>query len=303
MMRPSPAHSDKRNHMMHTDIYERITQRIIDQLQNGVVAWRRPWRGGRAANLVSRRPYRGVNVLSLATAPPYASRYWLTFKQAQGMGGTVRRGEHGCPIIYSSTHQRETTTDNGDKEITAYGFMKLSTVFNIEQCDGIATPSDDHRADLQPIEAAAQVIASMPDAPRILHNGGARAFYRPATDSVHMPLFERFDSAESYYAVMFHELAHATGHESRIGRESVVTRANFASDPYCREELIAEMTAAMLCGVVGIEQPVIENSAAYIDSWLRELANDHHLIFDAASQAQKAADYILDVSSDTEQAA
>jgi len=177
---------------------------------------------------------------------------------------------------------------------------KNYTVFNVEQCENIPASKipaldDICLEDKNPIAEAERLIADMPNAPRIEH-GGNRACYAPALDIVRMPEFEQFVTAEGYYEVMFHEIGHSTGHPSRLNRPEIVNVKPFGSEDYSKEELVAEMTAAYLCGVTGIEKATIENSAAYIQGWLRKLKDDRTLVVLAAAAAQKAADYIQGVS-------
>jgi antirestriction protein ArdC len=159
----------------------------------------------------------------------------------------------------------------------------------VEQCEGIKPP--DPRQIINPIEECESVVKGMPNAPGVVQD--SRAFYRPSTDTVGMPAISAFNSAEEYYSTLFHELTHSTGHSCRVGREGIMEHNPFGSDDYSKEELVAEMGAAMLCGVAGIESHTINNSAAYLQTWINRLQSDSRLIVSAASQAQKAADYIL----------
>lgn len=288
--------------MTHTDVYEQITGRIIDQLTNGVVAWRKPWTVGSARNLISGKAYQGINALLLSTAP-YQSRYWLSFKQARERGGSVRKGERGMPIVFWDIKQRGLFdgTDLDDDKPQTYALLRYWTVFNVEQCDGVDYPSNTDVPTL-PLDAAAQVVDTMPMRPTIAHHNHDRASYNPSTDAVTLPPLDAFRPPEAYYCTLFHELAHSTGHASRLGRPGIVDFDRFGSQQYSVEELIAEMTAAMLCGVTGISPAVIENEAAYLASWLKALKADHRMIIVAAGQAQKASDFILgtlDTSADT----
>lgn len=279
--------------MAHRDVYQHITDRILEQLRNGVVAWRKPWKRGKACNLISGRPYQGMNALLLSTEP-FGSRYWLTFRQARELGGTVRRGEMGTPIIY---YKLTDYTDPETDETVQRPYLRSWTVFNVEQCDGVDYPTG--ALPTHPIDEAQRVIAAMPTVPDIRHDGGARAYYRPATDTVHMPTRDSFDPAEAYFATLFHELAHSTGHASRLSRPGIVQFDRFGSQQYGAEELIAEVTAAMLCGVTGIAPTTLDNSAAYLQSWMTAIEADPKLLITSASQAQRAADFILGVSDES----
>lgn len=284
------------------DVYDVITARIMELLDKGIIPWRKPWRGGRAGmpkNLASGKAYRGVNVFLLHCASMsegYDSPYWLTFKQAKERGGNVRKGQHGMPVIFWNWIEKEKTLATGDKVKEEVPFLRYYTVFNVEQCEGIDYPKPDTQGDpleFQPIGECESVVDGFTDKPAIEHDGHGRAFYRPATDTVHLPETVRFDSKQGYYATLFHELTHSTGHENRLGRCKDQKQAAFGSTDYGKEELVAEMGAAFLCGHCGIEGQTIENSAAYVDGWRRAIRQDKKLVVHAAAQAQKAADYIL----------
>ena len=276
------------------DVYQRITETIIRQLEAGVVPWHKPWSGGEARapqNLVSRKHYRGINPF-LLSCTPFEQPYWLTYKQAQALGGHVRRGERSTPVVFWKWLAKE-DHDGKEKRIP---LLRHYCVFNVAQCDlpagKVPTLPETVTNDVQPIEACERVVAAMPNAPAIHHDSNG-AFYRPAADAVHMPKRERFESAELYYGTLFHELTHATGHPSRLNREGITGDIRFGSRTYSREELVAEMGSAFLCGHTGIENQTLDNSASYIAGWLAKLQNDKRLVVTAAAQAQRAADFIL----------
>ena len=269
--------------------YEIVTESIIKQLESGVAPWRRPWRTEMPANLVSKKEYRGINIFLLAFQG-YGSRYWLTYRQAQALGGNVKKGERGSKVVFwkIDEYQKE-NTETGETEKHKSILLRYYTVFNLEQCEGIESPEPGPA--IHPIEQCESIVRSMPNPPRFEQE--AQACYRPSTDTVGMPARSAFDSAEEFYSTFFHELTHASGHPSRLGREGIMNHHPFASEDYSKEELIAEMGAAMLCGVAGIASRTLSNSAAYLDSWIKRLRSDSRLVVSAASQAQKAADYIL----------
>lgn len=285
------------------DVYEVITARIMELLDKGIVPWHRPWRGGRAGkpkNLASGKDYRGVNTFLLhcaSMAAGYDSPYWLTFKQTQERGGNIRKGEHGMPVVFWNWVDRQKTDSRTGEAVTEeVPFLRYYTVFNVEQCEGIDYPKPDTQTvplNFQPIAECEAVVQGFTDKPTIEQDGHGRAFYRPSTDTVHLPDKARFDSEQAYYATLFHELTHSTGHESRLGRNTDQKQAAFGSADYGKEELIAEMGAVFLCGQCGIDGATIENSAAYVDGWRRAIRQDKKLVIHAAAQAQKAADYIL----------
>jgi antirestriction protein ArdC len=284
------------------NVYEIITERILGKLEEGTVPWRKPWRGGEAGmprNLQTGHPYRGINVFLLA-ATGYESPYWLTFRQARQRGGSVRSGEHGTPVVFWKWHQAQEQDAENRSTRRRVPFLRYYTVFNLEQCDGVFVPvtSMPPQRELSPIKRCEEVIAGMPDAPTI-QKGRTQAAYLPTRDTVLMPARSAFKSAEAYYATLFHELAHATGHERRLARAAVMDTAAFGSHAYSKEELVAEMGAAFLCGHTGIEAATLENAASYIDSWLRVLRGDSRMVVQAATHAQKAADLILGRASES----
>lgn len=177
--------------------------------------------------------------------------------------------------------------------------LRYYSVFNLEQCEGIKAPEPQETINnFNPIDKAEEIIANMPLLPEIKY-GGNRAYYSPSLDYVQLPYQHTFDSAEEYYSTEFHELTHVTGHSKRVGRKSILEPSYFGSHEYSKEELVAEMGAAFLCGHCGIEQKTIRNSAAYIQGWLKELKNDRTLLIHAAAQAQKSTDYIIRQGGDT----
>jgi antirestriction protein ArdC len=275
--------------------FDVITARVVSLLEAGTVPWRKPWANRFSAprNLISRRPYRGVNVFLLACAS-YDSPYWLTFRQAKNLGGHVRKGEKGMPVVFWNWLDKVDAETGKTVEIP---FLKLYYAFNVAQCEGLPTDKVPSTAAVverpfSPITACEHVVKGMQNRPEIRH-GFTGASYVPSLDEVRMPAPERFEHAEGYYATVFHELTHATGHASRLNRKGIVETAAFGSDTYGREELVAEMGSAFLCGHAGIETATIDNAAAYLAGWLRAIRQDNRLVVTAAAQAQKAADYIL----------
>jgi len=284
-------------------VYDIINQRIIELLEKGTVPWRKPWNAeiNMPKNLVSKREYQGVNVFLLSSMP-YGSPYWLTFNQAKEKGGHIRKGEKSTPVIFWKMLDKVTT--DASEEESKNGKMPLLryySVFNVEQCEGINIPvSEEVVNQFSPIERAEEIISKMPLRPDIQY-GGNKAYYRPSSDTITLPPKHTFESPEEFYNTYFHELSHATGHETRLARKSVMETIVYGSNEYSKEELVAEMGAAFLCGHCGIEQQTLENSAAYIQGWLKALKDDRKLLVHAASQAQKSADYILNRKGDNEQ--
>jgi len=271
----------------HNNVYQIITDRIIKQLEAGVAPWRKPWNAKTSfpRNLVSGRPYRGINVFLLLSGQ-YQSPFWMTFKQAAERGGNVRRGEHATPVIFWKRGEVE-DTETGEKFPTF--LLRYYSVFNVAQVEGITDAPTNETETTTPAET---IIDQMPTRPPIKH-GFRQAFYDPQADTVNLPNAEMFNSKEHYFSTAFHELIHATGHQSRLNRHEAGTQ--FGSESYSKEELIAEMGAAFLCGHAGIAETTLDNSAAYLGGWIQRLKSEPRLIISAAAAAQKAADYILGV--------
>ena len=286
---------------MKADVYQIVTDRIINLLEQGEIPWKKEWTGGEAPmNLVSKKPYRGVNTLLLGSLG-YASPYFLTFKQAKQLGGSVKKGEKGCPVVFWKAFTRATDEAEGDEERMVSGLIcRYYTVFNVEQTEGIdpkKIPTIEAEHDHEPIEAAQAIIDNMPKRPELVFGGG-RAFYAPSQDRVTVPELGAFDTPEAFYCTTFHELVHSTGHPSRLSRKTVTAKAAFGSAVYSKEELVAELGASYLSNVAGFVDQTIENSAAYIQGWLKALRNDKKLLIHAAANAQKAADFILNIQPD-----
>ena len=235
-----------------------ITERILQTLARGVVPWHQPWTVGIPRHLVSRQPSRGINVWLTASAG-FASPSWLTFNQAKDLGGSVQKGAKGTPVVFwqwvDAKHDEEAPHPRRRPLWRAY------TVFNLEQTAGIAAPGDSGTPACQPIARCEAVVAHMPQRPRI-QPGAARAAYAPQLDVIHRPHLAWFDTPEAYDATLFHELTHSTGPASRLNRATVTDSCPFGSPISSKEELVAEMGAAFLCGVCGIESRTMDHSAA-----------------------------------------
>jgi antirestriction protein ArdC len=284
------------------DTYAIVTEKIINLLEQGIVPWRRPWSAtGLPRNLVSKKPYRGVN-LFLLSATKYISPFWLTMKQANELGGSVRKGEHSQIVVFWKVDQivnaeADPKNDEADEKSRRRFVLKYYRLFNLEQCELPQVVLDKlpkietHQHD--PIEACEKILTKMPNPPEVVH-AGDKAFYSPTIDRVTMPPRGLFESAEEYWSTFWHECGgHATGHPKRLNRESIREAAPFGSPVYSVEELVAECSAAYLCAEAGISPAVISNQAAYIQGWLSKIQSDRRLVIMAAAQAQKAADFIL----------
>jgi antirestriction protein ArdC len=221
--------------------------------------------------------------------------YWLTFKQCKDLGGNIRKGAQGTPVVYWNWQEIE---EDGETE-KKVPFMRYYTVFNVAQCenipeDKIPATTEATTTHIDKIMQCEGIVENWEDKPEIRH-GEQKAYYRPSSDLVNMPQVETFMNSEEYYSTLFHELTHSTGHEKRLNRQGITEIAPFGTPLYSKEELVAEMGAAFLCGYTGIEYATIDNSAAYIQGWLGKLKNEKKLVILAAAQAQKAANYILNI--------
>ena len=279
------------------DVYQIVTDRIVSLLSAGVVPWRKGWTTtGVPRNLSSGKPYRGINVWLLSSAG-FTSPYWLTYKQAQERGGNVRKGEKGSVAVFWKLFQPKDGDGNqpttGQEPARMLPLLRYYTVFNVEQCEGIDAPSVQARThEHEPIAAAEALWNAWTDKPSVTHQGNA-AVYRREADAITMPPRPQFESAEDYYSTLFHEATHATGHPARLARPTLMEASRFGSKTYSKEELVAELGSAYLCGFCGIGERTLENSVAYLANWLQALRDDKTLIVHAAANAQKAADYIL----------
>ncbi len=290
---------------MPTDVYQRITDQIVAELEKGVRPWLKPWNAEHAAGRITRPlrasgiPYRGINVLMLwaaATAQGFNAPLWLTYKQAQELGGQVRKGEKGSLVVYANTIKRteqdEATGEDLEREIP---FMKGYTVFNAEQVEGLpAHFYAVHEPALEPAARIERAEAFFAATGAVIREGGDRAFYSMADDRVQMPPFVAFKEPEAFYATLAHELTHWTKHEKRLARD--FGRKRFGDEGYAMEELVAELGAAFVCADLALTPAPRAEHAAYIASWLKALKHDKRAIFAAAAHAQRAADYLAKFS-------
>ncbi|OUS68521.1 antirestriction protein [Paenibacillus sp. MY03] len=273
---------------MSQKIYEMVTERIVKLLESGVVPWRRPWRSGAAVNWLTQKPYRGINAL-LLDAGEYAS-----FKRITEAGGTVKKGVKGEIVVFWKWLEKK---DEETGETEKIPLLRYYKVFNIAtQCEGLESKRNSEPAyEHDPIEEAERLVTGYADRPPI-HFAPGRAFYRPGDDMISVPPMVDYKQPEEYYCTLFHELVHSTGHTKRLNRSGITELAAFGDENYSKEELIAEIGAAMMCGVCGIDNTTIENSASYINGWLRALKDDQRMIVLAAGKAQRAADYMQGIS-------
>lgn len=285
------------------DVYDRVTARLVELLEaGGPLPWVRPWHAEHLAGRVSRplrhtgEPYHGINVLVLwltAEEKGYTSPLWVTFNQARDLGGSVKRGEKGTPVVYAGKLTKEQEKADGSTAEKEVFFLKSYTVFNAGQTEGLPeryyamrpVPGQATRPGRDP--AAEAFFAAL--GPSLIH-GGDRAFYAVGTDTVHLPPLDAFRDAVAYYATLAHEVTHWTCHPDRASR--VVDSRRYGSDAYAVEELVAELGAAFLCADLGLAPEPRVETAAYLQSWLAVLRADKRAIFSAAAAAQKAVGWM-----------
>lgn len=282
------------------DVYERVTNKIVEALERGVRPWLQPWNAQHAAGRITRPlrsngvPYQGINVLMLwgsAEEAGYACPYWLTFQQARELGGFVKKGEHGFPVVYANTFKKTETTDEGAEVEQEIPFLKSYTVFNAEQCEGLpphfSQLAEPPKEKIERIESAALFFENTR---ADIRTGGNRAYYAIGPDYIQMPPIETFRDSESHAATMAHELAHWTRHPSRLDRD--LGRKRWGDEGYSLEEIVAEISSAYLCADLSITPELREDHASYIHHWLEILKQDKRAIFSAASHASKAVDFL-----------
>lgn len=280
----------------HLDLYQIVTDKVIELLEQGVVPWQRPWKeNGMPINMLSKRPYRGIN-LWLLNALPYESNCFFTWDQIKALGGSVLKDEKGHIIVFWKNVKKKPEEKNADGSFATAPMLRYYKVFNLEQCKDIPVsivPVQEAWKSPDPIMECESILNNIADMPLISFKGKAAAYYNVETDEITMPKMKDFKTSHSYYATLWHELVHATGATKRLDRKTLVDRTSFGSESYAQEELIAEMGAAFLCQFTSILPFEIANHAAYIQGWLDVLKNDKKCIITAAGGAQKAVDWIL----------
>jgi antirestriction protein ArdC len=283
-----------------TDLYSRITNKIIADLEQGGRTWFKPWSAEHTAGRIARplrsnfQPYNGVNVLVLwseAVTCGYSCPVWITYKQSEELGGQVRKGERGSMVVYADRFRKTGTNDKGEEVERDIPFLKAYTVFNADQIDNLPErfhprPENPLPAELR--HAAAEMFIGNTGAD--IRHGGNQAFYASSHDRIQLPPFEAFKDPEGFYATALHELTHWTRHETRLARD--FGRKRWGDEGYAIEELVAEIGSAFLCADTGVTPAPRPDHAAYIASWLTVLRRDNRAIFTAASHAQRAADYL-----------
>lgn len=305
----------RKKEQVRADVYARITERIVADLEKGVRPWVQPWSTGSATGRITRplrhngEPYTGMNVLLLwseGLARGFTSPIWMTFRQSIELGGHVRKGESGSTVIYASRFTKTETDEHGGEVERDIPFLKTYSVFNVEQIKGLPEHFY-HRPTpiLDPIARIEHADRFFANTGSVIRHGGSRAFFSPSTDHIQMPIFESFRDAASYVAVLSHEHVHWTADSRRVGRDL----SRYAKDrtEAAREELVAEIGAALVCADLGIVPELEPRSdhAAYVASWIKVLSNDRRAIFTAAAHAQRAVAYLhsLQPQAESERAA
>lgn len=284
---------------MGKSVYEMVTERIIEQLENGIIPWDKPWSGVRsgAYNRISKKSYSLLNQMLLKHDGEYA-----TFKQWTELGGHIRKGEKSEIIVFWKILPVEEVQEDGSKIVKQIPLLKYINIFHISQVDGVNPLPKEEMHDIEPIEKAESILKDYwtREHIKVEHVKGNEAFYSPILDTIQLPLFDQFKNSTEYYSTAFHESVHSTMKESRCNRAE--ERKNkfvaFGSEEYSKEELVAELGSASLMNIIGIEtKKSFKNSTAYIQSWIKVLKNDVKFIVSASSKAEKAVNYILNIES------
>ena len=282
-------------------VYEMISDRFIEELKKGIIPWQKPWTGVRegAYSRSTGRPYSLINQLLLGKPGEY-----LTFKQVQEAGGKIKKGEKSSFVVFWKPLPVKETTKDGREVTKVIPFLKYYNVFHISQCENIEPKYKEAQMhDFDPVEEAERVLEeyALREHISIINEKGNRAYYSPMLDEIHLPLREQFMKVAEYYSTAFHEATHSTGHESRLNRLS--KDAHFGNEEYSKEELVAEIGAAVLCNEMNLETAdSFKNSAAYVQNWLSVLQNDSRMIVSAAGKAEKAVKLILNIKEDKKDA-
>lgn len=291
---------------MKKDLYQEITDRIVAELEQGIIPWKKPWTGLRSSAISHEtgRPYSILNQFMLRPGE------YITFNQCKKEGGKVKKGARAQMVVFWKVYPKQVVDENGDPikdengQPVQKGFpvLRYYNVFHIDDCENIKPrfPEPEKVKAAEPVAEAEKIFADYigREGIRFENVKGDKAFYRPFDDSITLPLLEQFDDASEYYSTLFHEATHSTGHPKRLNRLTVTgAAAAFGSEEYSKEELCAEIGAACILHEIGMETPQsFRNSSAYIQSWLRALQNDKKMIVGAAARADKAARLILNIT-------
>jgi antirestriction protein ArdC len=282
------------------DIYQAVTDRIIEGLKKGVIVWRKTWKqtGGFPVNYASKKHYHGINVLILwfhMEKHGFTQPYYLTFNQIKKLKGSVKKGSQSEIVVYWQFLEKDTgeKDKNGKPIIRRIPLLKYYRVFNIQQTDIKIPEAEKPIKEFQQIENAENFVAGYKDKPAVRHGGRGGAYYNPVQDFINMPEPESFETEADYYCTLFHELTHSTGHKDRLNRDEVVGTDGFGGEKYSKEELTAEIGTAFICSLTGISNEKLEeNQQAYINGWIKALENQPKMILIASNKAQKAVNYM-----------
>ena len=281
--------------MNYDKLYSEINQVVLDELANGVIPWKQPWKtvnGLTAHNGITKKPYRGINYfITNIIALKYGYNDFYTFNQLKEKNAYVKKGEKGVKVLYYDIKLNE----DGEFE---YAFTRYSTVFNRGQCEGLKPLKIvENTSTINIDENAEQIIRNYKTCPKIAYNGN-KAFYNPNDDSITVPNIKQFEKVGEYYSTLFHELVHSTGAKKRLDR---LTKTSFGTSEYAKEELVAELGSCYLRNVCGVDDVLtMKNSASYIENWSKKLKADPKFFVNAAQYAQKAVDYMLNIKQDNE---
>ena len=286
---------------MAQNVYQMVTDRIVEEMAKGIIPWKKPWSGAKldaadaAISYTSRRAYSVLNQWLLGKPGEY-----LTFNQVKENGGSVKHGAKARFVVfYTKVQHVEKNEETGEEKVVSYPLLKYYNVFHIDDCEGIQSKTKPgEKVEIETDKAADAIIAAYVEREAgfkfINNNPSDKAYYSPSGDYVVVPMPSQFKEISEYYSTSFHELVHSTMRECRCNRKAENAGAFFGNHNYSREELVAEIGSAMLCSRVGIEvEKTFRNSVAYIQSWIAALKNDPKMIVWAAGRAETAAKYIL----------
>jgi len=273
---------------MNSVAYEAVYNQIINKMNEGQIPWRKDWKNQRPCNLKSNRQYRGINFILLSLSG-FKDHRWTTLKHATSIGGKVKKGEKSTQVVFWQILNK---IENGNSKNIP--ILKYYNVFNLDQIEGIELPKEEFNQ----ILSAEELTEKMFNKPKIEH-GNFSPCYSPKQDLIKMPLQTNFETSESYYQTLWHELVHSTGHESRLNRKTLTESARFGSEIYCEEELVAELGSAFICAEASLDN-TIQSSTSYIQGWMDIFKENPKMIVNASSKAQKAVDYLLNLNQNIE---
>ena len=284
---------------MTTNIYDKVTAVIVEQLEKGIIPWQKPWdfsfAGNGAFSYATGKPYSLLNQWLLGLR----KGAWLTFNQIQEAGGKIKAGEKASFVVFWKLMDKTIINEEGEEEVVGtIPLLRSYNVWHIDQCSGIeAKKFEEPHNDVSSVEKAEKIISEYFEAegaPTLFIEPSNEAYYAPIRDEIHVPLREQYKDTNAFYSTLFHEMTHSTGHKKRLNRGSIGDEETRNLDSYSKEELVAEIGAAYLCNVSGIDSTnILNNSVAYIQSWSRRLKEDNRLIVSAAGKAEAAVKFIL----------